>query len=250
MAAGVNLPRVFSRRRFTGLANTSRPYAKILCQITHCPPPACLRYADSFDHHLQVLLGYRTPEILHKELLAASGGPGARFSRCCDLGCGTGLMGVLVRGMVRHSEGVDLSAGMVDQARQRQGVYDRLAVGEVVSFLDSERASPSFQPYDLLLAADVLVYISDLGPLFRAASSAAAPGALFGFSTEKLEEGTQGSGQGYLLRTTGRYAHLSSYVARVCEDAGWEILRLQTTQIRKNLGEPVVGDVVLARKKL
>src|SRR6478609_4550145 len=39
------------------------------------------------------------------------------FARALDLGCGTGLAGAAFRGCVDHLEGVDLSEGMIAQAR-------------------------------------------------------------------------------------------------------------------------------------
>jgi len=85
--------------------------------------------------------------------------------------------------------GVDLSSAMGDKARAR-GCYDRVEVGELVGWL--HRQAGGRQPggggssgggedggseggrFDLLVAADVLVYIGDLRPLFAAAAGAAA----------------------------------------------------------------------------
>ena len=52
-----------------------------------------------------------------------------------DLGCGTGLMGPLLRSHVKQLEGVDLSAGMVQKAKER-GCYDKLDVDELVACLN------------------------------------------------------------------------------------------------------------------
>ncbi|GLI63302.1 hypothetical protein VaNZ11_006209, partial [Volvox africanus] len=150
------------------------------------------QYADHFDDHLVNKLQYRTPEALRDQLLSScqdrtasppgpctsSGGSGAaaaitaagagggemRWRRCVDLGCGTGLMGPLLLPYCDALEGVDLSAGMVEQAAKR-GCYSRLAVAELVSFLEAEAAHDKANVgplYDLLVAADVFVYIGDL----------------------------------------------------------------------------------------
>ncbi len=55
---------------------------------------------------------------------AGSGGLNVRWQRGVDLGCGTGLMGLLLRPLVGYLEGVDLSSGMVDKAHGK-GCYDR-----------------------------------------------------------------------------------------------------------------------------
>jgi predicted TPR repeat methyltransferase len=277
-------------------------------------------YADTFDEHLQGKLGYRTPEILNALLSEAARGPGdasssgsgngtangtaaaaaaaavsgaqqqqpqPRWRRCVDLGCGTGLMGVLVRSACDRLEGVDLSAGMIQQARARGTLYDHLEVGEVVQYLDqavaasaastatvagatnsggieqalAEGARLAESPpcssssgggggggvYDLVLAADVLVYISDLKPLFQAVARACVPGALYGFSTEKLGE-QNADCPGFKLRETGRFAHRTTYVKQLLKDTGFELVKVKSTEIRKNLGEPVIGDVVVARR--
>ena len=49
-----------------------------------------------------------------------------------DLGCGTGLSGLMLRRRARHLTGVDLSPEMVEKARAR-GIYDRLEVGEITA---------------------------------------------------------------------------------------------------------------------
>ena len=136
---------------------------------------------------------------------APPGAPPPRWRRAADLGCGTGLMGPLLRPACGCLVGVDLSAGMVAKARAR-GCYDRTDVGELVAWLRDEAATaaaatgasgrqggskpgdgasaesssngagPSSDGggYDLLVAADVLVYIGDLRPLMAAAAAAAA----------------------------------------------------------------------------
>ncbi len=62
------------------------------------------------------------------------------------------------------NSGILSPQGMVDKARER-GVYDALAVAELVAHLHAIRAqqdtSGGAQLYDLLLAADVFVYIGE-----------------------------------------------------------------------------------------
>ncbi|KAG1654140.1 hypothetical protein FOA52_012186 [Chlamydomonas sp. UWO 241] len=74
------------------------------------------QYADKFDDHLVNSLQYRTPQVLMDAIIAAGGPRNAppRWTRCVDLGCGTGLMGPLLRPHLVGGvlEGCDLSAGM------------------------------------------------------------------------------------------------------------------------------------------
>ena len=97
-------------------------------------------FAPHFEAKLQGQLGYRTPEKL-LELLHRHRPPEKRFAHAVDLGCGTGLMGPLLRPLTDRLDGVDLSPRMLEAARAK-GVYDSLAVAEIVGHLDGMTARP------------------------------------------------------------------------------------------------------------
>jgi predicted TPR repeat methyltransferase len=75
------------------------------------------RYADHFDEHLVGKLRYRTPSLLLDAVmrLAPSGNLGTLD--ILDLGCGTGLVGSLLRPLARTLTGVDISSNMLQIAR-------------------------------------------------------------------------------------------------------------------------------------
>ena len=160
-------------------------------------------YADEFDSHLVGALRYQAHRQLVDQLVATCGG-GARFRSALDLGCGTGLCGPLVRPMAARLTGVDLSARMIEKARSL-GVYDRLEQGDIIEFLDG-----SEDRWDLVLAADVFIYVGDLEPVFARLERAMAEG-VFCFSVESLE----GDGAGLRLLPSLRYAHSEAYLERL-----------------------------------
>ena len=168
------------------------------------------RLSSDFDRHLRDDLGYRTPEALRDLLEAATTAPRS-FSRMADLGCGTGLSGEAFRSLARHITGIDLSEKMLALAREKE-VYHELRCSGIVEAL----MAPS-PPFDLFVAADVLVYMGDLGPLFQAVYRRGTPGAMFLFSTET------GAETDWTLKTTGRYAHHSAYVRRLCRTVGFTL---------------------------
>ena len=59
-----------------------------------------------------------------------------------DAGCGTGLCGPLVAPYARRLVGVDLSRGMLEQAREKN-VYDELVKGELTAYLRDRTATRS-----------------------------------------------------------------------------------------------------------
>ena len=186
-------------------------------------------YADTFEQDLVNNLEYRTPEVLHRIVRDAMEGREASLD-IVDLGCGTGLCGKLFRDMASSLTGVDLAPKMIEKARQL-GVYDHLLMGDVLEPLQGSEPA-----YDLILAADVFVYIGNLEEVFAASHEALRPGGLFAFSVEADE--TQ---DGYVLRQSGRYGHASAYIRNLAARHGQRELRMQEVVLRKEAGVPMQG---------
>jgi predicted TPR repeat methyltransferase len=185
-------------------------------------------YAPRFDVHLTKNLSYRAPALIADALSAAA--PGRRFASALDLGCGTGLMGEALRGLIDHLTGVDLSPGMIAKARER-GVYDGLVVGDAAALLMCEPPGV----FDLIVAADSLVYVGDLKPLFAAVATALAADGLFAFSLETY------AGDGFKLEPTMRFAHSRPYVDAAAREGGLRPLLLRSGSTRREAGAYVPG---------
>ena len=191
------------------------------------------QFSDNFESSLVDRLEYRTPQLL-RSCLDTLDGRKEKYTRCVDLGCGTGLAGVAFRSVCKKLIGVDLSPKMVDEARAKE-VYDRLEVGEILSFLAKEQD----QPCDLMIAADVLTYLGNLSQVMEKASCCCCPGALFCFSTEKSME------SGWQLRPTGRYAHHRDYVLQTAGRFGWRMLLADDVDLRREGDDWIRGDIFI-----
>lgn len=202
------------------------------------------QYAGRFDRHLVDVLGYRTPALLDglvRAHLPALPLPGsARFDTVLDLGCGTGLCGPYLRPLARHLIGVDLSQRMLDKAAEA-GLYDELACADIAGWLAARDASCG--PAGLAMAADVLVYIGDLAPLFSGVRRVLHPGGLFAFSCEALD-GTAGD-DGYAIRPSNRFAHALHYVTATARAAGFTVVATERAALRQDGGRDVAGFLVL-----
>jgi predicted TPR repeat methyltransferase len=185
-------------------------------------------YAPRFDKHLINNLGYRAPALIAEALSAVASG--RRFASALDLGGGTGLMGAELRSHTDRLTGVDLSAAMIAKARER-GLYDRLVVGDAAAMLGRE--PPGI--FDLIVAADALVYFGDLVPLFAAVARALTSDGLFAFSVETCE------GDGFKLEPTMRFAHSRSYVETKAREAGLRPLLIQSESTRREAGADAPG---------
>ncbi len=222
-----------------GLFGTSLKLAALgLAEVPDAPPEAYVRglfddYADRFETALVGDLGYRAPWLIAD--LIEKIRPGAAFARGLDLGCGTGLMAEVLRGRIEHFAGCDLSPEMVARAGAGQR-YQALAVAEASAFLSAAEDS-----YDLVTAADVLVYVGALDGLFRAVATHLAPGGLFAFTVEEAGDGD------LVLRDSLRYAHGEAYIRRVLAAAGLTVTELERDTLRRDRGAPIRGLVVVAK---
>jgi predicted TPR repeat methyltransferase len=192
-------------------------------------------FAASFESKL-AHLQYRAPALV-QTMLESSGRAPAKELEVADVGCGTGWCGPLVAPFARHLTGVDLSAGMLEQAKAKQ-IYDELIQSELTEFLASRPAS-----FDVIVSADTLVYFGDLAAVAAAARAALRPGGLFVFTLEELV--SDGSGLDIRLEPHGRYQHALGYATRVLEQARF-IPEIVHADLRMESGVPVPGLVIRA----
>jgi predicted TPR repeat methyltransferase len=132
--------------------------------------------------------------------------------------------------------GVDLAPRMISAARRR-GCYHELAVGDIATAL-----RPCVASFDLVLAADVFVYIGDLAETFGLAAIALRPAGLFAFSVEAHE------GEAYVLGPTRRYQHSLAYVRKLAAEHGLTEAHAQRSVLRTDAGAEVTGWIVVLRK--
>ena len=175
------------------------------------------KYAQRFEDHLVRQLNYRVPELLVAQLRPLLP---ARPVDVLDLGCGTGLCGVLLKPLARSLTGLDVSRKMLEEASGKQ-IYDTLVAGEIGAHLAQQNGS-----FDLIVAADVFIYIGELSAVFKGAHRALRPGGLFAFSTE-VSEGAESRLLGSL-----RYSHSAAYVQRLAAETGWVVESVTRQMLR------------------
>ena len=197
------------------------------------------QYAGRYDTALTEHLAYRGPAILRAAVETAARGAARplRFEAMLDLGCGTGLGGTAFRPLAERMVGVDLSPAMIAQADAKR-LYDRLVTANIADFLAGEIATGS--RYQLVLAADVFVYVNDLKPIIAAVARLLAPDGLLAFTVETH------AGSGIKLLPTLRFAFGEAYLRASIADAGLTPLEIAAAAVRTEKGVPVDGLVVVA----
>lgn len=191
------------------------------------------QYADRFDTALLGDLGYRGPGLLRQAVEEVYGSAGGWV--VLDAGCGTGLVGEVLRPLAAHLDGIDLSPRMVDKAAER-GLYDDLQVGDLVTELSVRPGT-----YDLIAAGDVFVYLGDLTVPLHMTARALKPGGAVVFSVERADSGIR-------LGPHLRYAHGEDALRAAAAQAGLSVALLRADWTRLEAGEPVPGWVCVMTK--
>lgn len=187
------------------------------------------QFSADYDARMLGQLGYGAPQILRGLADLLDIARGARLA-ILDLGCGTGLSGAAFHDIAARLDGVDLSPAMIAQARAR-GIYDDLAIGDIEGFAPERR-------YDLVLAADTLVYLGDLAPALARAGELLVPGGTFLFTVERKD------GEGFELGPKRRWRHSEPYLRAQAQRAGFEISGFLECEPRREAGAPVPGYAV------
>jgi predicted TPR repeat methyltransferase len=194
-------------------------------------------FASSFESKLEKL-SYRAPALIAAMLEDCGLAPAHRLD-VLDAGCGTGLCGAMVAPFARRLVGVDLSQGMLAQAKDKN-VYDALTKAELTEYLRDNR-----EAFDLIVSADTLVYFGGLEGVIAAVAGALRPNGLFVFTLEHAPG--NGTGADYRLELHGRYCHARAYVEQVLTSAGLQPTIMQA-ELRMEAGAPVPGLVIRAAK--
>jgi predicted TPR repeat methyltransferase len=194
------------------------------------------QYAPRFDEAL-ARLAYRAPQYLREAVgRYCRDISRATFREVLELGCGTGLAGAAFRPLARRLTGIDLSPAMVAQARSKK-IYDRLETADLLHFLAAERDRGAV--YDLVIAADVFVYLFDLAPAAAAVAGVLGVGGLFAFTVEAGRQGVE-------LAETLRYRHGEDHLRAALAGAALRPVELSPITTRTEAKEAVPGFLVLA----
>ncbi len=190
-------------------------------------------YADHFDGHLVQALKYNVPDTMVTLLSPYA----ANKFKVLDIGCGTGLMGKLLKPFASRIVGVDLSKEMLSKA-ELTSAYDELLLCDVLELLDQCKEN-----FDLVVSADVFIYIGELSNIFRDLSRIIPAGGLFCFSVEKSE-----SAKFSLSPKNLRYSHSSGYIQELASLHNFKIKDFLEGSIRKEWGVSVTGLCFLLEK--
>lgn len=190
------------------------------------------QYARDYESEMKNQLDYSVPKKMRQYFNEFFQTPKTDY-RLCDLGCGTGLLAEAFLSVTAERYGVDLSQNMLAIANQKH-LYKRLYCSDIESFFKSNTLL-----FDLVLAADVFVYIGDLSQIFSMIKQSLLRKGVFMFSIEL------GQKEPYLLQAQGRYQHSPFYIETLAYQNEFKILKAWDTILRKERGAGVMGSIYL-----
>ncbi|WP_029363005.1 class I SAM-dependent DNA methyltransferase [Herbaspirillum lusitanum] len=103
------------------------------------------------------------------------------------------------------------------------------------------------QAFDLVLAADTLIYFGDLEKVFDAVASTLRSAGHFVFTVEAVMP-EAGQVVGFQLHPSGRYRHGTDYVMRCLAAAGLTLVSMTEATLREEIRQPVKGVLAVAQR--
>lgn len=191
-------------------------------------------FAASFEHTLN-RLKYVGPQLM-ADYLAGSTLAGLSV---LDLGCGTGLVGAVLKSSASSLEGVDLSSSMLLQAAEKQ-IYNQLHQADIKEFLRD-----CCDSYDFIACMDTFIYLGSLDEIIALMYKRLKVGGQLVFSTEKLLAAYP---RDFQLNITGRYSHYQDYILVLLAKVGFAVEKISDVVIRIESGFPIEGQFVCVSK--
>jgi len=167
-------------------------------------------FAERFDDVLTDLR-YIGPQLVRDRLATQALAPASQV--VLDLGCGTGMVGEVLRPHAARLVGVDLSAAMLQKALDKR-CYDVLCRADMTAFLQGRE-----ERFDFITCMDVLIYLGRLDGLMGLIGQALKPK----WAAKLDSEG----GEPLRLNVSGRYSHGEDYLSTVLETAGFAMELIQ-----------------------
>jgi len=199
------------------------------------------QYAEYYDLHMNKKLNYQVPFAL-RDAIARVLPKNYETGFTLDLGCGTGLCGIYFRDLSYKLIGIDLSEKMIAKARLLNA-YDELITCDMETALRQKQ-----HYYNIIIAGDVFVYCGALESIFQLTQNALQANGLFAFTCEVLEDNHQQAT--YLLQTSGRYCHATSYIHHLSYQFNFSIVVEQGILLREQEGLRVEGKLFILQRTI
>ena len=197
------------------------------------------QYAFNYDEHLKTTLNYQAPSLSRNLLNAAATKENLSLSvgTCLDLGCGTGLMGIIMRDLATTLIGVDLSEGMIVKAKNNF-IYDKIIQQDVIEYLTNNTSKVEY-----ISAIELLNYLgSKIEDFIKLCSLSLSPGGWLLLTSEICF-----SNDKKILTRHARYAYNENYLLDLLKKNGFLIKETKKSGLRTGPDGEVIGLYIISQ---
>lgn len=221
-------------------------------------------YSFHFDNSLLNNLQYKSHKVIANavvmNLRAISD---YKVLNILDLGAGTGLVCPEIKNEINllhenqsqtsvklNVTAVDISYNMLLKARDKS-CYDDIIVSDIFDFMTIIINEEPFQ-WDVIVAADVLMYFSDLTGVLSLAFQVMRDSGIMVFTVENYIKnskiGEYDESLEFNIQKSGRYGHSPQYIEKVLTQAGFTTYTISDVVLRLDKSQPVYGLLVVVTK--
>lgn len=193
-------------------------------------------YAIQYEKHMCDILDYQMPSIFEHLLIKLELRKEPIYN-VLDLGCGTGLIGYILKPYSKQLVGVDLSKKMLTEAKKKS-LYDKTYELDIVDFCHH-----TTEQFSLIAASDVLNYIGDLDTLFSYIKICLTQDGYFVFTVER------GKQPDYQLQNHGRFTHSNDYIENIAHKNSLLIHSSEIINARTQDKKPVKASLYVLKIK-
>lgn len=131
---------------------------------------------------------------------------------------------------------------MIETAKTRN-VYTELHHLEIGAYL--QEAEPG--SFDIVVAADVFVYVRGLEKIFSLCAAALRPGGFLAFTIERIVDHVVETDNDRILQESGRYAFSQNLIRNLAKRYKYRVVHEQNTNLRQDHGVAIPGTVYVLR---
>jgi len=140
--------------------------------------------------------------------------------------------------LAKSITGIDISSKMLEKAEEK-GIYTHLIHNNLIDYAKQHLKNEA--KFDLIIAADVFVYIGELEDIFATVKKILKENGIFIFSTEYLHT----CEENFIVNSGGKIAHSTHYIEKLINQFHFTQLLSKQTILRKDGNKDVEGRVTI-----